>query len=54
MPTTSRRMGIPLDSFWRADFLFTGEEGRADEQFFLAPLNAARASTNRESSNFGY
>ena len=54
MPTTSRRMGIPLDSYWRADFLFTGEEGRADEQFFLAPLNAARASTNRESSNFGY
>lgn len=53
MPGISKSMQLVLDRFWASTFNFSGN-GSPDERFFYAPLNAARASENKDSQNFGY
>ncbi|MGE4548564.1 MAG: diguanylate cyclase, partial [Intestinibacillus sp.] len=53
MPDISKSMQLVLDRFWTSTFTFSGN-GSPDERFFCEPLNAARASENKDSANFGY
>ena len=54
LPSLSKRFGMPLDSFWEANFEFPTEGKEQNEWFYFKPLNAALESANKEYRNFGY
>ncbi|HWP52283.1 MAG TPA: EAL domain-containing protein [Clostridia bacterium] len=53
MPDLARSLGISLDRYWSATFVFS-DEGAEQSQFFFAPLKSAKAHTGGQSADFGY
>ncbi len=49
LPPVSRSLGLPLDSYWRASFTFTDNDGA----FFFQPMQAALEGTSRKGSDYG-
>lgn len=50
----SKKMNLPLDSFWSTGFSFNKDTREENEKFFYNPLEAARQSDLKKADDFGY
>lgn len=46
--------GVPLDSFWTTDFIFSGDNGSDNEAYFYKPYKAALDNPGVSYINLGY
>ncbi|MEG1385093.1 MAG: EAL domain-containing protein [Oscillospiraceae bacterium] len=53
LPPLSRKLGIPLESFWEASSVFTDEVDERS-QYFFNPLLSAEKSGDKNSKYYGY
>ncbi len=55
LPPLTRKLGLALDSFWKATFVLDESNPAVESSFFFKPLRAAMASQkNLQSKYFGY
>lgn len=51
VPAISKKLKLPLDSYWKAGFFFEDEQ---EAPYYFKPLNAAKQEGNRNFKNLGY